>query len=60
MPSAADEAMTTAVGKLPFMASSPTKDESTDPKPSCKKPSKADALPAFCEKGAREIAAAFG
>ena len=49
-----------AMDRLPPKGNTPTPDEMNAPKPICKNPSNAEALPAFLVNGERAIAAAFG
>ena len=60
IPIIVDTHMVTAVDKLPLKGNTPVPEEIKPPIPICIKPSKADALPAFFEKGAIESADAFG
>ena len=47
-------------GRLPPELKSPTPDEASAPVPICRKPNKAEALPAFLPNGASASVVAFG
>ena len=52
--------MISGMGRTEFSGKKLTAKDAKAPKPICKAPINAEALPAFLEKGAKESAAAFG